>query len=382
MTLPKCGLLFWSVGNGDSTTVIISDKLFMQIDLHDMDKADDDDDPAHPVIDHLVAILPKVVGKPYLAAFVLSHPDEDHCQGFAELIKRVKIGELWFTPRTFLEYHKDLCDDAKTFKKEAERRIALAKKNDGNLASGDRIRVVGYHEILEETEYSGIPESCISTPGNNVVVVDGVDLQKKFHAHILAPFKDSMEDERNDTSLAMQIGLASDEGVGHALFFGDLAYEELTRIFDIKQGDYDYLQWNVTLSPHHCSKSAMYVRENHKDVLKQDILDKMTKHGKSKNYIIASSNPIPDNNAEGDNPPHARAKTRYQEITDKFICTSEYGSEKEPKPVVFEITAAGFTLVGNSGATGSVGKTTLAAAAATARESSRPPSQAATFGKH
>jgi hypothetical protein len=381
MNIPKQGLIYWSVGNGDSTTVLINENLLMQVDLNDMEKADDKGDPCHPVIDHLVAILPKVGNKPYLAAFVLTHPDEDHCNGFKELLKRVNIGELWFTPRTFLEYHKDLCDDAKAFKVEAMRRIALAKKSGGELQSGDRIRVVGYHEVLEKTEYSGIPEKCLSEPGHNIVVVDGNDLGGKFHAHIHAPFKDSMEDDRNDTSLAMQIGVGGDTGVGQALFFGDLAYEHLIRIFNKQYTDYNYLSWNVLLSPHHCSKSAMYVREDGKDKLKDDILQKMNANKKSKNYIIASSYPVPDSNKEGEDPPHAKARDRYTEITNQFICTGEYGSEDAPVPIMFEITKDGFTLFGTLTKASRGVKTGLGAAATAAREAPRVASQITAFGK-
>ena len=62
-----------------------------------------------------MALLPEDDGKPSLAVFVLTHPDEDHCLGFKDLLKRVKIGEIWFTPRVFREYSKDLSDDAKAF---------------------------------------------------------------------------------------------------------------------------------------------------------------------------------------------------------------------------------------------------------------------------
>ena len=77
-----------------------------------------------PIIDHLVELLPKRNKEPYLAAFVLTHPDQDHIQGFAELLKRVQIGELWHTPKVFRDQsdQETICDDAKAFRKEADRR--------------------------------------------------------------------------------------------------------------------------------------------------------------------------------------------------------------------------------------------------------------------
>jgi beta-lactamase superfamily II metal-dependent hydrolase len=43
------------------------------------------------LVDELVAKLPQRDGKPYLSCFVLTHPDQDHCRGFADLLKRVVI---------------------------------------------------------------------------------------------------------------------------------------------------------------------------------------------------------------------------------------------------------------------------------------------------
>ena len=120
--LPEQGFIFWPVGTGDSTTIAVDDETVLQVDLHHMSAADDDDETHTPIVDELERVLPKRDGTPYLAVFVLTHPDQDHCLGFAELLKRVDIGELWFSPRIFHE-HEDLCDDAKAFRKEAKRRV-------------------------------------------------------------------------------------------------------------------------------------------------------------------------------------------------------------------------------------------------------------------
>ena len=97
--LPDRGAVFWPVGTGDSTTVVIDDDTVLQVDLHDMSKADDDANPEVPVVDRLVEGLPTKDGRPYLAVFALTHADKDHCLGFADLLDQVHIGELWSTPR-------------------------------------------------------------------------------------------------------------------------------------------------------------------------------------------------------------------------------------------------------------------------------------------
>jgi beta-lactamase superfamily II metal-dependent hydrolase len=114
-TLPKKGFVFWPVGTGDSTTIVVKEnKIIFQLDLHHLEKSEDSDDSAWPIVDELVRLLPKKDGKPYLSVFALTHPDQDHVLGFKELIRRVTIGEIWHTPRIFRDYEdeNDLCEDA------------------------------------------------------------------------------------------------------------------------------------------------------------------------------------------------------------------------------------------------------------------------------
>jgi hypothetical protein len=124
---PKKGYVFWSVGNGDSTTVVVDSETIVQLDLNHCSEAGED--PTRlPIIDDLVANLPERDGKKYLAVFGLSHGDADHCRGFTRLLndENVVIGDLWFGPR-ILTQRDELCDDAKAFKAEAERRIAVVR---------------------------------------------------------------------------------------------------------------------------------------------------------------------------------------------------------------------------------------------------------------
>ncbi len=97
-SIPNKGVTFWPVGNGDSTTISISEQVKIQIDLHHMVAAEDDDEEYYPVVDHLTEGLPKIDGTPYLSVFALTHPDKDHIQGFDKLLEQATIGELWLTP--------------------------------------------------------------------------------------------------------------------------------------------------------------------------------------------------------------------------------------------------------------------------------------------
>lgn len=380
--LPHQGIVFWPVGCGDSSTIVVSDDTVVQVDLRHMECAGDEDDPHVPIVDELEEVLPKREDKPYLAVFVLTHPDEDHCKGFADLLDRVTIGELWFTPRVFREYNKDLCDDARAFKAEALRRVKKTIRSDGEVESGDRVRIVGYDDLLKEDDYEGFPESRLTIPGNEVTELDGYDHSESFRAFIHAPFKDDSFGDRNNASLGMQITLKDGDGELTALLLGDLAYPTISRILD-RSEDAD-LAWNVLLAPHHCSKSVMYWQDEgeEKATLKRELLDGLENAAASPGYIVASSEPVPTTNQSGDNPPHAKAKARYEEIVpDEFLCTQERPNEESPEPILFELDGGSVSLRPTKGSSkASSSKADLRAALAGARGAGEPPRQQVGFG--
>ena len=330
--LPERGLVFWPVGNGDSTTIVVDTETCLQVDLNHLEKSDDDDDASWAVVDELVKRLPKVNGRPYLAAFALTHPDQDHCRGFAKLLDKVDIGELWFTPRIFGEYGKDLCDDAKEFKKEAKRRVKKTIEAKGDPGAGNRIRIFGYSELLEEDDFKDFPKDRLTVPGNVLTVIDEKDVSDEFRAFVHAPFKDDDAGERNDTSLGMQITLYNGAQKLRALLLGDLSYPIIKRIFELSETD--DLAWNVLLAPHHCSKAVMYWKDEGEDdeKLKKHIVKKMDEASVKPNRVVSSSNPVPSSNKSGDNPPHAKAKTQYETITESFLCTMD-----QDEPIVAKI---------------------------------------------
>lgn len=356
--LPHQGIVFWPVGTGDSVTIVIDDEHVLQVDLHDMEMADEEGATVASVVDRLVEVFPEgSEGKPYLAAFVLTHADKDHCLGFSYLLEKVMIGELWATPRLWREYadggDDELCDDAKAFQVESERRVAAtcaAVDKGEKPASGDRIRVIGYDTDHSEHAYSELPDEYLSYPGDAVSMIDGKELGEHFEAFIHAPFKDDCAAERNDTSVALQITLKDEQGnEGHALLFGDLGYETIIKIFDYSEAHArpERLAWDVLLAPHHCSKKVMYVPEDGRDVLKQDVLDAIARHASDTGLIVASSAPFPATNSTGDNPPHIKARNRYEEIVN-VICTGEHPDEDAPEPVVFTLDEGGLTLLSST----------------------------------
>jgi len=381
---PKQGFVFWPVGTGDSTTIVVKDNdLVMQLDLHHMEKSDKPDEPEWPIVDELVRVLPKKNGKPYLAVFALTHPDKDHIAGFAELLSKVRIGEFWHTPRIFNEYKKDLCDDAKAFTKEAERRRDLTIKNKGIVDSGDRVRIIGHDDIFLEAPYKDFPSQWRTSPGSSIKSMDGVALSGTFEAFIHAPFKDDAAGDRNNTSLAMQIALTSGSRTAKGLFFGDRVYPTIKRIFDKTKEKKrpQYLAWNLMLTSHHCSKSVMYWQAEGQDeeTYRADIMADFKAAMLDGGYTVTSSH-SDFTDEEGKNPPHLKARKAYEKIVPAghFICTHEYPNKKSPEPLVFSLDANGFGLSDKRQVT--QGPAGLAAAVAAARGGTQPPTVQVGFG--
>lgn len=375
--------IFWPVGTGDTTAIVVSETEVVLIDINDKQMADDEGNEHIPIVDELVAKLPRKDGKPYLSCFILTHPDLDHCRGFADLADRVTIGEIWHTPRIFREYEDEceLSEDAIAFRKEAHRRTKLSIESGGDPGTGNRVRIIGYSELFEPGErYEGFPkEEFYTRPGQAVTRLDGLDASKRFHVFVHAPFKDGLADARNETSLAMRVIIGSPGNVMKGLFLGDLSYPTIMQVFEETHAhnNEDMLQWNVLLSPHHCSKKAMY----EDNVLQENVMLEFADSQLSPGYIVASSNEFPHSNSAGDNPPHRRARNRYEEIVnDEFLCTGEVSTPEQVQPIIFSVTAKGIELDIGDYEMSESAETTLAAAVAKARGNNVPPATKVGFG--
>jgi hypothetical protein len=330
----------------------------MHVDLRDMEAADDDDAVVAPVIDRLAETLPTLDGKPYLAAFALTHADLDHCCGFGDLLDSdILIGEIWATPRLWREVDdgEELCSDADRFHKEARRRVDAtlkAVKEGREPESGDRIRIIGHDKERTDHPYSELPRRFFSYPGEPITTLDGHDVSDRFEAFVHAPFREDCAADRNETSLALQVTLNSDDGTkGRLLLFGDLSYVTLKKIFDFSEanGRDDRVAWDIMLSAHHCSRKVMYAPDDAgAEELRQDLLDECERHAADGAYVIASSRPFRESDEAGDNPPHLDARDRYEEIvSNEVICTGEYPSVDAPRPVAFGLEPGeGFVLLG------------------------------------
>lgn len=350
----KHSIKFYPVGNGDCSLVSIGGaNLKMMFDCNFRQQAENDDEEMYDVLSDLIDNeLSTKCGLPFLDAFLLTHPDQDHCRGFADKFylgdpdtikdsdkeaKKILIGELWYSPRVFEEYTSDLTDDAKAFKKEAKRRMDLYK-TDKNKADqhGNRIRIIGW---TDAKDLEGLDER-ITVPGNLVNEVNGKEC-KQFEMFIHAPFKDDIENaDRNETSIVSQLRFKTDNGeITRVFLAGDAEWHVWENIMN-KTGDDDYLHWDLLEAPHHCSYT--FFADDRKDEPNQASIDFLDKR-ESGAFVVASSKVIKQNS---DNPPCQKAKNRYVEKVgdSNFFCTSGTSEKEADKPIVFEIDNDGLQL--------------------------------------
>ena len=305
----KHSIKFYPVGNGDCDLITIGGaNKKMMFDCNFRKKAEEENEEMYDVLDDLLTneLTTKKCGLPLLDAFLLTHPDQDHCRSFADKFflgdpdtvpqsakdyKKILIGELWYSPRVFEELSGELNADAKAFKKEAKRRMDLYKSNSNKAdKDGNRIRIIGW---TDNPDLKGLEERII-TPGNTISEVNGTSC-RYFEMFIHAPFKDDIEGEdRNMTSIASQLRFMSDkynENIARVFLGGDTEWRVIQEIMNKTSND-DYLKWDLMEAPHHCSyKFFADDREDDPNQASLDFLDKSEDGA----FVVSSSKIVKKN---------------------------------------------------------------------------------------
>ena len=132
------------------------------VDVNIRQAADDDDDDETPDVASMLRDRLKrdSQGRLYVDAFLLSHPDEDHCRGldrhfhlgptdtWKKAEDKIIIREMWSSPIVFRRKDRigeTICPDAEAWRKEARRRVNLykASQSKSNINDGDRVLILG-----------------------------------------------------------------------------------------------------------------------------------------------------------------------------------------------------------------------------------------------
>lgn len=355
---------FYPVNNGDTVLITLKDDTTILFDSNIRETGKDaDGNLIYDVKKDLLDSLKKKKGNYHLDLFILTHPDQDHCRGFKKHFYKgnpdnysesnrnndeIIIDEIWATSHLFDSTSND---DAKALKKEAERRRKLWDDDDSDKnKAGNRIRMIGYNG---DDKFENVPSSV---PGEILSSINGSN-KKDFEFFIHSPFKDSLitasaEENANFSSIVVQARFKIEESdvnfSAYALFGGDADHNIWSKIWEISTNksnkNEDKLEWDLFLAPHHCSwtyfNNVPY-NENDENKTPTDTSLKILEKRIGKGKIVASCKKIKNND---DNPPHYKAKVKYQSKLDKdsdFIELAKEPKESEPTPVIFKITAQG-----------------------------------------
>jgi len=364
-------ITFFPVDNGDMTLIKFgdSDGTTLLIDVNIRQDADDPNGEARDAARDLRERLKKDEnGRPYVNAFLLSHPDQDHCRGLIRHFylgppdeypddrkgdndKKIVIREMWSSPIVFRRASKThtLSEDAKAFNTEARRRVRLNREQNFDVMDGDRIQILG-EDIDGKT--NGLAP-IVRKVETHFSTING-KRSTFFSALLLGPLdaKNDEEEEacqeKNQASVILNITLAADKWTPDGAKFltgGDAEVFIWNRLWNRHEAKPDVLEYDLMQAPHHCSWHSLSYDSwsEHREKAKLDAAARnalsQTRDGA---IIVASCKPIKDDDSD---PPCIRAKREYAAIVDEaggeFYCTGEYPSEKSVEPLVFTITTQG-----------------------------------------
>ncbi|WP_234888295.1 metallohydrolase [Sinorhizobium medicae] len=338
------------------------------IDINIRASADGEDEDVHDVAQDLKDRLPRDdEDRPYVDAFLVSHPDADHVSGLRnhfhlgaldeypdeEDKDRIVIREMWSSPIVFRRansQHK-LCDDAKAWATEARRRVNLFKeKGMDGTDSGDRILILGKDRDGKTDDIMDIV-----VLQDELITAANREEDGQFEARLLAPIYIDPDQEdaeelidllsKNNSSVILRFAIMADgtEDACRFLSGGDASVAIWDRLWQRhKDSNSDWLSYDVMETPHHCSwRTLSHDRwsEMGEDVKVSPDARNALSQCREGAHIVASSNPI---KKEEPNPPHERAKREYVSITsaDRFHCTEEFW-EKNSRPIEFTISHQG-----------------------------------------
>ena len=362
----KSIITFFPVDNGDMTLIKLSDKTIILVDINLRESAEDEEDPSLDAVKGLRDRLEHDDdGRPYVDAFLLTHPDQDHCRGLKKHFHlgpqsdydfdppegeklKIVIREMWSSPMIFRRASKNnlLCDDAKAFNTEARRRVKLFRDN-GFSMEGDRILIIGEDE---EGKTEGLEPLLVKLDE----VFRTINGKRNDHISIrvLGPFsiqEDSEEEEKlrkNHSSVILQYSFAANGQDDACLFLsgGDAGVYIWERLWGRKKSKTSHIQYDLLLTPHHCSWHSLSHdswSEDENPQVSQDAKSALSQ-ARDGAFIVSSSKPIKDDKSD---PPCWGAKMEYLSILEsvdgEFFCTGEHPNEEAPEPLTFKISKEG-----------------------------------------
>lgn len=366
-------ITFHPVGCGDMTLIELADadRTKILVDINIRQDADNPDGKYRDVAKDLRDRIRRDDKKrPYVDAFLLTHPDTDHIRGFErhfhvgpladyadddkpDAEKKIVIREIWSSPLVYKRASDDhpLGPDAKAFNKEAKRRVQVNRdKKFTGVGDGDRILIMCEDEDGKTDDLGPILVKIDETFSK----VNAANKSGYFTATLLAPLpKQETDDEeeelrKNHSSVVLNVMVGADASTPDGCRFlvgGDAEVLIWEKLWGRNKDKKSVLEYDLLLGPHHCSWRSLSrdswsgLREKAKVSADARSALSVTRKGAQ---IVASSNPIKD---DDNDPPCIRAKREYEaiakEASGEFRCVGEIPNETNPEPLTFNVTAEG-----------------------------------------
>ncbi|EKJ86179.1 hypothetical protein CLV96_3922 [Leptospira meyeri] len=355
----KHEIIFYPVGNGDTSQIILDNKKRILMDFRHIKKSEEEN--VGPEIN-----LKKVLGKEladanrdYIDVVAFTHGDEDHIKNSTEFFElsyaskyqgegRIKINTLWVPASMILEQapSENQSDEFVIWRQEARYRL---KKGEGIrvFSKPDRLK-----EWLKENDLSIDDRKHLITDAGQLAPDFSLDSDGiEFFCH--SPFVkhvDENEEFRNEASLIFNIRFKIGAEIYDYLAIGDSKWDILEDIVtkSQKRNNEDRLKWDIFNVPHHSSYLALSDEKGKEITYPKEKIEELLLYGKEGSYLISSSHAIPDNKEayEQIQPPHIQAKKCYEKYLDKvkgcmYLVTMEESDTSIPQPIKFIIDEAG-----------------------------------------
>lgn len=361
-------ITFFPVDNGDMTLLELESGQTILVDVNIRSAADDPDDPTPDVASELLSKLKRDRrGLPFVDAFLLSHPDQDHCAGLENHFHlgspsdhspgsdKIMIREIWSSPMVFRRASRrlSLCDDAKAFNREARRRVSVFRscRQTSAVREGDRIQILGEDERGKTDDL----EEILVRVDDMISSVNGKPTDSMV-ARLLAPFprfNDDADEElhsKNNSSTVLQFSLSGDGNRNACRFLtgGDAEVAIWQRLWWRNGHRSDWLSYDILQAPHHCSWHSLsfdsWSEKGERALVCEDARNALSQ-ALDGAIIVSSSKAIKNDHND---PPCIRAKREYERILlgvrgDEFRCVGE--PEHRPEALQVEIGRHGARIV-------------------------------------
>jgi len=344
------------VGNGDMMLVEFDSGRKLLVDINIRAAADDPDDETPDVASQLRDRLVRdSKERLYVDAFLLTHPDADHCRGLAKHFHlgplsewsksadKIVIREMWSSPIIFRRATRDrkLCDDASAWASEARRRVKRYRDIGTAVSNGDYILIMGEDEDGKTDDLKDIVVK-VDTAFHRICGFD----DDSFKARLLAPLiADDVDEEetlsKNNSSVVLQLKLHVGTEVGaRYLIGGDAEVAIWDRIWDRNKSRTDRLEYDVLIAPHHCSWHSLSYdswSEMGEDAKVSGPATNALGQALEGARIISSSSEIID---DDNDPPSIRAQREYKDTLDDvdgtFHCLAD-GQSSDPLVLTIKV---------------------------------------------